>query len=56
MSGVRVLVTSALLGSACAPSMALAQQAGIGPVGDDDGDEDQIVVTGLRSVTRDKLS
>ena len=56
MSGVRVLVTSALLGSAWAPTMALAQQAGMGPVGDDDGDEDQIVVTGLRSVTRDKLS
>ena len=56
MGGARILVTSALLGSACTPTMALAQRAGTGPSGDDDGDEDQIVVNGVRSVTRDKLA
>ena len=74
MTGLRFLVTGALLGSACSP--ALAQQAGNGQAGngqagngqagngqagngpavDDDGDEGQILVTGLRSVTRDKLA
>lgn len=57
MSGLRVLVTGALLAGACSP--ALAQQSGNAPAGGDDGNDGNdgnIVVTGLRSVTRDKLS
>ena len=58
MRAVRLLATGTLLGGTLAPAMALAQHAqGNRPI-DDDGDDDtptQIVVTGVRSLTSDKI-
>ena len=56
MDGLRLFLSGALLGGALSPALAQAQQTGMRPSGDEDGDEEQILVTGLRSVTRDKLS
>ena len=59
MSGIKRLITGTVLGGALTSSLAMAQQTKPGPVLDDDGDEDdarQITVTGVRSVTRDKLA
>ncbi len=55
MSGVKLLITGALIGGAMTPSLAIAQ-TGTGAAKDGDGDDNQITVTGVRSVTRDKLS
>ncbi len=58
MNSINRLVAGTVLGGALTSSLAMAQQAQH-PVRDNDGDEDdagQITVTGVRSVTRDKLS
>ena len=55
MSGVRLLVTGALLGGACSPSLANANSDTDGG-NDSDNPESRITVTGVRSVTRDKLA
>ena len=55
MGVFRIWATGALLGSACAPA-AFAQAADPAPIADDAADPGAIVVTGLRSVTRDKLA
>jgi catecholate siderophore receptor len=58
MTAIKNLVTGTLLGGALTSSLAMAQQARP-PVQDNDGDEDDagaITVTGVRSVTRDKLA
>ncbi len=58
MSAVRLMATGTLLGGTLAPGMAIAQQAQDHRRLDDDGDEDlaaQVVVTGVRSLTSDKI-
>lgn len=54
MGSIRIFATGALLGGALAP--ALAQAADNGAAGDGDTDEGAIVVSGERSVVRDKLA
>ena len=52
------MATGTLLGGTLAPAIALAQHAQGHQPGDDDGDDDnaaQIVVTGVRSLTSDKI-
>jgi catecholate siderophore receptor len=58
MSAVRLLATGTLVGGTLAPAMAMAQQVQGNQRLDDDGDEDiaaQVVVTGVRSLTSDKI-
>ncbi|WP_420384459.1 TonB-dependent receptor [Novosphingobium sp.] len=54
MSGVRLLVTSALLGGAFSPTLAQAETGPDTPT--DSATSPNITVTGVRSVTRDKLA
>jgi catecholate siderophore receptor len=53
MGSVRLLATGTLLGGTLAPSIALAQQSSGDELAQDN--KDQILVTGVRSLTSDKL-